>query len=124
MPFHEATSKCHFPHDSQMGVPKLKLLLSQNFGHSYLFQINFFGNAKEIFYSPQKDLSNGVMHAPIKAHLTFTFKGFVVESIVFNLTPTLSFDHNSCKSGLNEQCEGILSIYTSKKFNGVIGGPI
>jgi len=28
-----------FPQDSQMGVPKLGLLLSQNFGHSYLSQI-------------------------------------------------------------------------------------
>ncbi len=30
-----------FPQDSQMGVPKLGPLLSQNFGCSYLFQIKF-----------------------------------------------------------------------------------
>jgi hypothetical protein len=30
-----------------------------------------------------------------------------------------SFDHNSCKSSLNEQCKGILSIYASRPF-----GPI
>jgi hypothetical protein len=30
-----------FPWDSQVGVPKLGLLLSQNFGHSYLSQIKF-----------------------------------------------------------------------------------
>jgi len=30
-----------FPQDSQVGVPKLGLLLSQNFGRSYLFQIKF-----------------------------------------------------------------------------------
>jgi hypothetical protein len=40
------TSKCHFspglPSDSQVGVPKLGLLLSQNFGCSYFFQIKFF----------------------------------------------------------------------------------
>ncbi len=30
-----------FPWDFQVGVPKLGLLLSQNFGHSYLFQIKF-----------------------------------------------------------------------------------
>jgi hypothetical protein len=27
-----------------------------------------------------------------------------------NLTPTPSFDHNSCKSSLNEQCEGTLNL--------------
>jgi hypothetical protein len=31
-----------FPQDSQVGVPKLGFLLSQKFGHSYFFQINFF----------------------------------------------------------------------------------
>jgi hypothetical protein len=31
-----------FPCDSQMGVPKLGLLLFQNFGHSYLSQIKLF----------------------------------------------------------------------------------
>jgi hypothetical protein len=30
-----------FPWDSQMGVSKLGLLLSQNFGHSYISQIKF-----------------------------------------------------------------------------------
>jgi hypothetical protein len=44
-----------FPQDSQMGVPKLGLLLSQNFGRSYLSQIkSIFGNGRAIFYSPQK----------------------------------------------------------------------
>jgi hypothetical protein len=31
-----------FPWDSQVGVPKLRLLLSQNFGHSYFSQIKLF----------------------------------------------------------------------------------
>jgi hypothetical protein len=31
-----------FPQDFQVGVPKLGLLLSQNFGHSYLYQIKSF----------------------------------------------------------------------------------
>ncbi len=67
-------------------------------------------------YSPQKVLSNGVLHAPIKDHLTFALKGFVVGSQNFNLTPTLSFDHSSCISRLNEQCKGISSIYNSRTF--------
>jgi hypothetical protein len=35
-----------------------------------------------------------------------TFKGNVVGNQVPNLTPTPSFDHNSCKPCLNEHCEG------------------
>jgi hypothetical protein len=40
------------------------------------------------------------------------------------LTPTLSFDHNSCKSSLNEQCDGTLSIYTSRPFQWYPRGPM
>jgi hypothetical protein len=32
------------------------------------------------------------------------------------LVPYPSFDHNSCTSSLNKQCEGTLSIYTSSPF--------
>jgi hypothetical protein len=35
-----------------------------------------------------------------------------------------SFDHNSCKSNLNEQCEGTLSIYTLRPFQWCPRGPI
>jgi hypothetical protein len=48
--------------------------------------------------------------------LTLTFKGFLVGNQIFNLILTLSFDHNSCKSHLNEQWEGTLSIYASRPF--------
>ncbi len=35
-----------------------------------------------------------------------------------------SFDHNSCNLGLNEQCDGTLSIYTSRPFEWCPKGPI
>ncbi len=73
-------------------------------------------NERAITYSPQKDLSNNVEHAQIELHLTPTLKGFVVGNQFPNLTPTPSFDHNSCKLGLNEQCEGSLSIYVLGPF--------
>jgi hypothetical protein len=63
-----------------MGVPKLRLLLSQNFVHSYLFEKSMFRACEAIFYSIQKDLSNGVLHSRIKDHLTLTLKGFVIGS--------------------------------------------
>jgi hypothetical protein len=36
-------------------------------------------------------------------------------------TPSLSFDHNSCILGPNEQCEGILNIYTLINFQWYLG---
>jgi hypothetical protein len=68
------------------------------------------------YYNPQKDFSNGLKHAPIGPHLIPAFKRFVVKSQIPNLTPTPSFDHNLCKSGLNEQCKGTLNIYASRPF--------
>jgi hypothetical protein len=59
-------------------------------------------HTRTIFYIPKKDLSNGVLHAPIKYHFTLILRGFVVRSQIGNLTPNLSFDHNSCILGLNE----------------------
>jgi hypothetical protein len=80
-----------------VGVLKLGFLLSQNFGHLYLSQ---YKSVLMVPYSPWKDLSNGGYHVPIGLHLTLFFKGFMVESQIFNLTATLFIDHNSCKLGL------------------------
>jgi hypothetical protein len=59
-------------------------------------------NSKAISYSLQKYLSNGLLHALIEVHLTLPFKEFMIRSQISNLTPAPSFDHNSCKSNLNE----------------------
>jgi hypothetical protein len=47
---------------------------------------------------------------------TPTFKGIMVGNQIPNLTPASSFVRNLCKSSLNEQCEGTLSIYVSRPF--------
>jgi hypothetical protein len=100
-----------------MGVPKLGLLLPQNFGCSYFFQIKFVLRIRgQYLITLQKVFFNGVSHVPIKPHLTFAFKGFMFKSQIPNLTSTPSFDHNSCKLGLNKQCEGTLSIYASRNL--------
>jgi hypothetical protein len=57
---------------------------------------------REKSYILQEDLSNDVYHTPIGFHLTPTFQGLVVRIQIPNLTPALSFDHNSSKLGLNE----------------------
>jgi len=77
-------------------------------------------HAREIFYSSQKDISNGVLAHPNQA---LALKGFVVGSEIFNLSFNLSFDYNSCISGVNEQCKGILSSYILKHFQWYFGGP-
>jgi hypothetical protein len=64
-------------------------------------------HVRAIFYFPQNDLSNGVLHALIKDHLTPALKGFVVESQNFNLTLNYIFNHNPCILGINEQCKAL-----------------
>ncbi len=59
-------------------------------------------HAREISYSCQRDISNGVWHTPIKVYLAFVLKGFVVGSENFNLTFDPSFEYNSCILGLNK----------------------
>jgi hypothetical protein len=51
----------------------------------------------------------------LMVHMTMAQR-FVVRSQILNLTLTPSFDHNSWKLGLNEQCERTLSIYASRPF--------
>jgi hypothetical protein len=43
------------------------------------FKSNFLKHTRIKSYNLQKDLSNSVLHAPIKNHLTFVLRGFVVE---------------------------------------------
>jgi hypothetical protein len=112
------TSKWHFflgfPNESpKIGtliVPKLWMLISSS-NQAYLEH-----EIKEISYSPQKYLSNGVSHALIGDHLTLAIRGFMVGSQIPNLTPCPSFDHNSCILSLNEQCEGTLGMYILRTF--------
>jgi len=77
-----------------------------------------------IFYSLRKDIFNNVMHAQIKDGLTFILKGFMVKSQISNLIINLFWDHNSCISGLNEQCKGTLGIYIWRNFQWNPMGPV
>jgi hypothetical protein len=59
---------------------------------------------------------NSMLHALIGDDLTFSLRGFVIGSQIFNLILDLSFDCNSCISSVIEQCKVILGIYASKPF--------
>ncbi len=98
-------------------IPKILLLI-------YFSNQACLEHAKEISYNSQRDISNGVWHAPIKAYLAPFLKGFVVGSEIFNLTIDLSFDYNSCISSLNDWCKGILGSYIFKYFQWYFGAQI
>jgi len=105
-------------------VPKLGLLLSQKFGHSYLSQIKFILRMQGKYFIALKRSFQWCIAHPIWPHLTPDFKGFVIGSQIPNLTSAPSFDHNSCKLALNEQCKSILIIYASRPFWGCPRGLI
>jgi hypothetical protein len=70
-----------------------------------------------MLYSPQKDLSNGVLQASIRDHLTLSLRGLMVASQISNLIFNPSFDHKLCILVLNEQCKRSLGIYISRPFH-------
>jgi len=82
----------------------------------YFSNKTYFEHVRELNYKPQKGLSSSVLHVPIGDDLTPTVRGFVVGSQIPNLTPNLYFDHNSCISSSNGQCESTLGIHASKTF--------
>ncbi len=107
----------NFPQDSQVGVPKLGLLISHNFGCWYHFQIKsilimwgqYLITFKKIFPNlynmPQSDLIWPFLSRDLWLQTKFSI-----------WLPPFFFYHNSWKLILNEQCEEILSICTSRPF--------
>jgi len=114
----EVTSKWHF----FSGLPSETFIVPKFWLVIYISNQVCLEHVREISYSYQKDISNGVWHTPIKAYLAHTLKGFMVGSEIFNLNLNPSFDYNSCISSLNEQCKGILGSYILKHFQWYFGG--
>ncbi len=120
-----ATSKWHFFLGFSSGSPKIGTFVVSKFWTLISFSNQFLlEHMKVIFYSFQKNLSKGVLHAPIEDHLTPALRGFAIRSQIPNLTPNPYFDHNSCISNLNEQYKGTLGIYTSRPFQWYPRSPI
>jgi len=111
-----------FSQDSQMGVPKIRLLLSQKISCSYLLQIKCVWSMQgKYFIAFKKKKFNNLLHASIRDHLMPTLRGFMVRNQIPNLTLGSSFDHNSCILSLNEQCKNILAIALQDLSNGILG---
>ncbi len=67
-------------------------------------------------YSSRRDLSNTVSHSQFRGREEVDTRLLVVGSQTSSLTPSPSFAHNlGCKCP-NDQCKGILNIYTSIPF--------
>jgi hypothetical protein len=105
-----------FPWDSQVKVPKLGLLLSQDFGHSYLSQINFFLDCKDDILWPLKISFQWCIARSNWTSFDPCFQGICGRESNSQFDSRLFFFHNSCKSSLNEQCESTLNIYISRPF--------
>jgi len=66
--------------------------------------------------SPRRDLSNDISHSQFGGWEKVDSRLLVVESQTASLTPGPSFAHNLGYRCPNDQCEGILDIYTSRPF--------
>jgi len=89
----------------------------------HIFLNFFWEHASKISHNSQKDISNGVLHAPIEDDFIIVLRGFVVRSQVSNLTPNPFIDHNLCILGLNGQCKGTLASTFQKLSNDILGAP-
>jgi hypothetical protein len=67
-------------------------------------------------YSPQRELSNAVLHSWSARWERVDSRLLVVGSQTANLTPGLSFAHNLGCRCPNDQCEAIFDIYVSRPF--------
>ncbi len=66
--------------------------------------------------SPRRDLFNDVLQSQFRSREEVDSRLLVVGSQTTSLTPGLSFAHNLGCRCPNDQCEGILDIYTSRPF--------
>jgi hypothetical protein len=106
-----------FSRDSQSGVPKLSWFRLMGLwaiitSHPYLRS----GRGLNQTCSPPRELSNAMSHSPWWRQIWVDSRLLVVGSQTANLTPGPSFAHNVGYGCLNDSCEAILNIYTSRPF--------
>jgi hypothetical protein len=66
--------------------------------------------------SPQRELSNALLHSRNARWEQVYSRLLVVGSQIANLTPGLSFAHNLGCRCANDQCKAIFDIYVSRPF--------
>jgi hypothetical protein len=105
------------------GSPKIRIFIVLKLWTFISSSFFFWEHASKISHNSQKDISNGVLHAPIEDDFIIVLRGFVVRSQVPNLTPNPFIDHNLCISGLNGQCKGTLAFTFQKLSNDILRAP-
>jgi hypothetical protein len=110
------TSKCHFLLRPPNGNPKIGTFVVPKLWTFIYFSNQIFKKSKGNFLEPLKRSFQRCITCPNYTSFDPAFKGFMVESQISNLTLAPSFDHISCKSGLNEQCKLTLTIFISRPF--------
>ncbi len=115
-PLHPHPSGC-LSRDSQNGVPKLSRFWTPGTLEHHSFSPRpLIGRALNQTCSPLWKLSNVVSHSPNARRERVDSRLLVVGSQTANLTPGPSFAHNLGYKCLNDQCEAISDIYTSRPF--------
>jgi hypothetical protein len=106
-----------FSRDSQSGVPKLSWVrLSELWDFVAPRPDLQSGRGLNQSCSPQRELSNAMLHSWSARREQVDSRLLVVGSQTANLTPGPSFAHNLGCRCPNGSCEAILDIYTSKPF--------
>ncbi len=101
-----------FSQDSQMGVPKLGLLLFWNFGCSYFSQNKLVWNKQRQYLITLKNIFS-TMYYKLQSKIIWPLiQGIYGWESNSQFDSKYFFNHDSCISSLNEQCEGTVSIYT------------
>jgi hypothetical protein len=103
-----------------VGVPKLGLLLSQIFWRLYLPQIELFWSMQGWYLIALKKIFPMMYFTPQSKIIWPLLLGDLWSGIKISIWLNLSFDHNSCISGLNE---GTLNIYRFENFPMVSWAP-
>jgi hypothetical protein len=105
-----------------LGTPKVKSRNCPDFGLPGLWDIVASrpnlrsGRRLNQTCSPLRKLSNPMSHSPSARREQVDSRFLVVGSQTANLTPSPSFAHNLGCRCLNDQCEAISDIYTSRPF--------
>jgi hypothetical protein len=112
-----------FLRESQLGVPKLRFLLSHNFGCSHLPQIKLFLRMQEWYLIALKTMFLVVYNTPqLELIWSLLLRGLWSRVKISNWFELFLLIITHCKSGLNEQCKGAFKTFVFQDlFNGVMG---
>jgi hypothetical protein len=107
----------YFSQDSRVGVPKSRQMGLPGLWSPITLRADLWSRCSlKQSCSSRRELFNAVSHSRIGHREEVDSRLLVVGSQTGSSTPGPSFGHNLCFRCLNEQCEPVLNIYTSRAF--------